>query len=301
MFATLGDLEFTVQTSWDSFTRRRGATFAEHALIERKPRLQWTGDTLDDIRMDVSLHMAHCDPDAEVARWTQAMADHKAMALVLGNGAYLGYYALTEVSEATRHCDPVGTTVSCDLSITLREAPEDDQVAPPAPAVQPANTPITATNSGSNVANSAATAAGDAAQVGAVVSAAGQAQATTRQAADAADIARGVAASNEAAAMSQIPALLSSVARVTGALATLHSAANAMASHAEGAQIAGAAQTALGAARSAQTALAGVDASTVAGGLDYTSTKLGAVSAALAGAATPLAGLAARITTRSAA
>lgn len=48
MFALLGDVQFDLITYFDGFESQFGADFAEHALIEGKPRLQFIGDKLDE-------------------------------------------------------------------------------------------------------------------------------------------------------------------------------------------------------------------------------------------------------------
>lgn len=63
MFALLGEIQFDLITYFDGFDSQFDADYAEHALIEGKPRLQWIGDKLDEISIQLSFH-AHLRPGA---------------------------------------------------------------------------------------------------------------------------------------------------------------------------------------------------------------------------------------------
>ncbi|MEX3629044.1 MAG: phage tail protein [Burkholderia sp.] len=126
-YALLGDVGFDVVTYPNEWETRYGAEFAEHALIGTKPRLQWTGDRLDEIRWTIVLHAGFCDPEAELLKLQQLIVGHIAAPLHLGNGDYKGTFVPTECTISVRHSFPDGTLVWLEGSLTLRE-----YVAPPA-------------------------------------------------------------------------------------------------------------------------------------------------------------------------
>ncbi|XLM22142.1 phage tail protein, partial [Chromobacterium piscinae] len=136
MFALLGDVQFDLITYFDGFESQFGADYAEHALMEGKPRLQWMADKLDEIRIQLSFHSQYCDPEAELLKLRQALTDHQAMALVLGNGDYKGWFVLTELQATSKQTDKAGTLIALEASITLREF-VGDKKKPLPPAVQP--------------------------------------------------------------------------------------------------------------------------------------------------------------------
>ena len=72
MFALLGDVQFDLITYFDGFESQFGADYAEHPLIEGKPRLQFVGDKLDEIRIQLAFHLHYCDPEAELAKLKDA-------------------------------------------------------------------------------------------------------------------------------------------------------------------------------------------------------------------------------------
>ena len=66
MYAVLGNIEFDLITYFDGLEQRSGSDFAEHGRIGGKPVLQFVGDKLDEIRIDLVLHAAYCQPDEEL-------------------------------------------------------------------------------------------------------------------------------------------------------------------------------------------------------------------------------------------
>jgi phage protein U len=137
MFAILGKVEFDLITYFDGLETRFGAEYAEHALIARKPRLQFVGDKLDEVKIDLVFHASYCDPEAELVRLRNALASHEALSLVLGNGDYKGRFVITGLTATGRHTDTAGTLLAVEASMDLREF-TGDPAQPPAPAVRPA-------------------------------------------------------------------------------------------------------------------------------------------------------------------
>ena len=121
MFAILGEVEFDLITYFDGLETRFGAEYAEHALITRKPRLQFVGDKLDEVKIDLVFHASYCDPEAELVRLRNALASHEALSLVLGNGDYKGRFVITDLTATGRHTDTAGTLLAVEASVDLRE------------------------------------------------------------------------------------------------------------------------------------------------------------------------------------
>lgn len=137
MFAILGEVEFDLITYFDGLETRFGAEYAEHALIARKPRLQFVGDKLDEVKIDLVFHASYCDPEAELVRLRNALASHAALSLVLGNGDYKGRFVIADLTAIGRHTDTAGTLLAVEASVELREF-TGDPAQPTAPAVRPA-------------------------------------------------------------------------------------------------------------------------------------------------------------------
>lgn len=302
MFALLGDVQFDLITYFDGFESQFGTDFAEHALIEGKPRLQFIGDKLDEIRIQLAFHLHYCDPEAELAKLKDALAAHQAMALVLGNGDYKGWFVLTDVQATSKHTDKAGTLIALEASITLREFVGDKKNPLQPPAVQPKLPPAAAKAlPASQTAGVATLASGTAAvrdNIRQAVTYANQAQSALRVAVDAARLAQKLR-DNPLAALGRVPSLLTGMKQVAGPLENLSPALASLTSQLpEAAGILRASNNALGAVRNAQGALSAVSASTVTGRIDYLAGQLSAATGALESAAPSISKLAGKVVTR---
>ena len=130
MYAVLGNIEFDLITYFDGLEQRSGSDFAEHGRIGGKPVLQFVGDKLDEIRIDLVLHAAYCQPDEELKKLQAARQQHQALALVLGNGDYKGRFVITELQSTGRQTDRSGDLLAVEAQLSLREFGGD---APPKP------------------------------------------------------------------------------------------------------------------------------------------------------------------------
>lgn len=303
MFALLGDVQFDLITYFDGFESQFGVDYAEHALIEGKPRLQRVADKLDEIRIQLSFHIQFCDPERELAKLRKALGEHQAMALVLGNGDYKGWFVLADVTATSKQTDKAGSLIALEASITLREFVGDKKNPLQPPAVQAKLPPAAATALPANLAASVKVSLAGAANsvrdnIRQVVTYATQAQSAMRVALDAAQLAQGLR-DNPLAALSQVPGLLNNVKQVAGPLEKLSPAVAGLTSQLpEAAGILQASDNALGAIRNAQGALSAVNVGNVTGRIDYLTGQLSAATGALESAAPATAKLAGQVITR---
>ncbi len=292
MFALLGDVQFDLITYFDGFESQFGADYAEHPLIEGKPRLQFVGDKLDEIRIQLAFHLHYCDPEAELAKLKKALAAHDAMALVLGNGDYKGWFVLTDVQATSKHTDKAGTLIALEASITLREFVGDKKNPLQPPAVQPKLPPAAAK------ALPASQTAGVRDNIRQAVTYANQAQSALRVAVDAARVAQKLR-DNPLAALGRVPSLLTGMQQVAGPLENLSPTLASLTSQLpEASSILRASDNALGAVRNAQGALSAVNAGTVTGRIDYLAGQLSTATGALESAAPSISKLAGKVVTR---
>src|ERR1700730_412153 len=94
LFAVLGEIPFQVVGSPEGYESRRGYDFAEHRVIERKPRLQWLGHELAPLTFELRLHSSFTDPAAKLALLRSTAAAHLALPLVFGNGGFRGFFVI---------------------------------------------------------------------------------------------------------------------------------------------------------------------------------------------------------------
>ena len=138
MFALLGEIAFEAVPYVDGLEHQRRFEYAAHELIEGKPRLQWIGEGLAELRIDLSFHAAFCKPAEEMTRLREAAARHEAMALVYGSGTHEGMFVLTEIQSTSTQTDPEGRVIAMTARISLKEWVEDAP-APDVAATAPGN------------------------------------------------------------------------------------------------------------------------------------------------------------------
>lgn len=108
IYATYGDIEFQLGVI-DTLSVRAGMSYAEHALIDSKPRLQCTGSKLLDLPIRAFLDIEFCMPRTAADALRAAMESKTANAFVLANGDVLGDFVITDYSETVERTADDGT------------------------------------------------------------------------------------------------------------------------------------------------------------------------------------------------
>lgn len=121
MWAVLGDIEFELRNQPSRQDDRITADYAQHALIQGKPRAEWVADGLDELTLELTLHALLVDPEAQIRRLKTALRAHEPLPYVLGSGDYRGVYLLTEVGTTTRRTDAQGRLISATVTVSLLE------------------------------------------------------------------------------------------------------------------------------------------------------------------------------------
>ena len=140
----LGEIAFNLITYFEGVESRFSANYAEHALIEGKPRLQFVGDNLDEYTWHMVLHAGFCDPELELLKLRAALAQHEALPLVYASGDYKGLFIPTEAGVTFQQTFADGKPIWIEADLTLRE-----YVQPPVDATQKQE-PVAAEKSGAN-------------------------------------------------------------------------------------------------------------------------------------------------------
>ncbi|MBF0482005.1 MAG: phage tail protein [Desulfovibrionaceae bacterium] len=121
MYAQLGEVAFDLITYFDGLEASRECTYAEHAVIEGKPKLQYTGDGLETLTINLVFHATYCTPEDEIKKLRDMMAQHKAQPLIFGDGTYKGRYVVTALTETARSTDSQGRLLDLVAKISLKE------------------------------------------------------------------------------------------------------------------------------------------------------------------------------------
>lgn len=122
MYAQLGDIIFDGRLTPESKEYTKSASYAEHALIDGKPRLQKTGDALDEIKLVMHLHRSFCSPESEIAKLNSHMAAGTSLRYVTGTGSVVGTFVITSTKQAHAAQGPTGLIIETTVEVNLKEA-----------------------------------------------------------------------------------------------------------------------------------------------------------------------------------
>jgi hypothetical protein len=97
-YLTLGTVSMDMALP-DGHSVRDSVQLAEQALIERKPRLQWTGDALTEHEISFRLHEQFGDVNTALASLDSMRLSHAAQALVMWGTKFLGYFVVATLEK----------------------------------------------------------------------------------------------------------------------------------------------------------------------------------------------------------
>jgi phage protein U len=121
MFAQLGKTVFQTLKSFGEFSEQGTANYAEHNLLDGKPRLQRTGSTLNELSIKILFHNAFCVPQDELNSLKDSRDNGEIMPLIWGNGNIEGDFVITDLQATKDEVAPNGTLFACSVSLTLKE------------------------------------------------------------------------------------------------------------------------------------------------------------------------------------
>lgn len=128
MLFQLGDKEFDgIVAPYRWAYRGNEANLAEHALINTKPRLQMTGETLEELELSFKLRADFCNPAQEITDLEQWKSDAEILPLLLGTGEYLKDYLIRSISKSILQTFADGAIIEADISIVLVEYVSGDK------------------------------------------------------------------------------------------------------------------------------------------------------------------------------
>ncbi len=140
MFAVLGDIQFEVIGSPESYESAAAYDFAEQRVIESKPRVQWVGDELEKLSFELMWHSSFTNPAAQLALLRATAAQHLALPLVFGNGGFRGFFVIESIKMRSQQLSASGAPIAIRVALTLKEWIADLQLlsnAQPVAAVSP--------------------------------------------------------------------------------------------------------------------------------------------------------------------
>jgi phage protein U len=121
MFAALGEILFEVVGSPERLESVRDYDFAEHRVVEGRPRLQWVGNGLERLKLELMMHSSFSNPAAQVALLRATAAAHRALPLVFGNGGFRGFFVIDSLFVRSQQSSASGAPIAINVGLSLRE------------------------------------------------------------------------------------------------------------------------------------------------------------------------------------
>lgn len=121
MFAQLGTIVFQNIKGFTELSKTGAAVYAEHQLLDGKPRLQKTGSALDEVTLSIRFHVSFCNPDSELATLKAYRDEGEVLTLLYGNGKPGGTFVIQSIEEAIEDADSTGNVFSYIVGVSLKE------------------------------------------------------------------------------------------------------------------------------------------------------------------------------------
>ena len=120
MFAWFGPVALEILRV-DGLEVRDTWAYAEHGVIDGKPRLQFQGAQLRRVTLDFRLRVEHGDPEALLDRLRLIGDSGEAQLLQRGDGRQLGEFVVTELSDKPGWAYADGKPIAVTAKMKLQE------------------------------------------------------------------------------------------------------------------------------------------------------------------------------------
>lgn len=128
MFAALGEIQFEVIGSPEAYESAEAYDFPEQRVIESKPRLQWVGDELDRLNLELTWHASLTNPADQLALLRATAAQHLALPLVFGDGDFRGFFVIESIKVKSQQLSANGSPIAIRVALALKEWIADTQL-----------------------------------------------------------------------------------------------------------------------------------------------------------------------------
>jgi phage protein U len=129
VYAQLGNIVFNKAYSPDGFTHSDETSYAQHELINIKPRLQPTGNNLEEIELSVLVHAEITNVPLTLLELKSSKDTFEVMPLVMGTGEYVGDFIITKLERNTLNALADGYAIAVAVTIALKEYVVADKLA----------------------------------------------------------------------------------------------------------------------------------------------------------------------------
>ena len=128
LYAQLGDVTFAVLGPLVGVSARREIALAQHARIGAAPRLQATGDQLEEVTLDLAFDQAFTNPALAALAMRRVLAARAAVPFSFATGEVRGRYVLRAIEETLVTTDAAGYPTRVEMRAQLLEYVGDPAV-----------------------------------------------------------------------------------------------------------------------------------------------------------------------------
>lgn len=121
MYAILGDIKFEGYKGFSDFSASNESVLSEHPVIEGKPRLQKTGEKLEEIGIKFLLHSRFCNPERELETLQGYRRDGQVLPFISGDGYNYGDFVIKSISRTLTQTNSKGAIIGIEVEVTLLE------------------------------------------------------------------------------------------------------------------------------------------------------------------------------------
>lgn len=129
MYSQLGNIVFQGLKGFESFQSKRETNYAQHAVIDGKPKLQRIGTNLEEVNLSIQFHGSFCTPETEIGSLDSAREAGEILPLLLGSGELVGNFVIQSISKDIMDLDERGSIKLAVLTISLLESATTDALA----------------------------------------------------------------------------------------------------------------------------------------------------------------------------
>lgn len=129
MYAQLGDIIYEAMVGFQTFDQVKEESYAEHALIDGKPKLQKIGSKLDTINLAIRIHAMFSNPELEINKLITYMERGDILPLIMGTGRIIGDFVINTLNISNKQLTPDGGILWAELTLDLKEYASPDREA----------------------------------------------------------------------------------------------------------------------------------------------------------------------------
>jgi phage protein U len=128
MYAQLGSIIFEGRKGFESFVSTKETNYAEHALIDGKPRLQKVGENLEQNTITVVLDASFCNPQSEFDALESSRRSAEVLPFIMGDGRFVGTFVIKGLTLTHARHSATGEMLQAEVSISLLEFASGDRL-----------------------------------------------------------------------------------------------------------------------------------------------------------------------------